>query len=336
MTMDLIRKRLEDIKTVGIAAGVLGLILGWFVIGWWLWPVVWTDGEPEHLRADLKEDYLRLVIDSYMLRPDQEATMMRWEALQPDSDDVLTAVEANPGDQMAGLPGFKSIVQGEIEVPGPEEVGTEEEVVVDEESPSRTKFLLIMCLVTILLGGTLAAYFLFRSSRNKTDDYSSEGEDEVVSHSFPHADLSVQESIPPMSQFMTTYMLGDDLFDDSFSIDSPTGEFLGECGVGISESIGVGEPKKVTAFEVWLFDKNDIQTITNVLMSQHAFADDTLRTRLAAKGDPILMEIGAETKLETATLRLIVRVVDIAYGTGASPTDSHFDRVTLELAVWQN
>jgi hypothetical protein len=138
-----------------------------------------------------------------------------------------------------------------------------------------------------------------------------------------------------MSQFMTTYMLGDDLFDDSFSIDSPTGEFLGECGVGISESIGVGEPKKVTAYEIWLFDKNDIQTITKVLMSQHAFDDDTLRTRLAAKGDPILMDIGAETELETATLRLVVRVVDMAYGTGASPTDSHFDRVTLELAVWQ-
>jgi len=138
-----------------------------------------------------------------------------------------------------------------------------------------------------------------------------------------------------MAQFMTTYMLGDDLFDDSFSIDSPTGEFLGECGVGISESIGVGEPKKVTAFEVWLFDKNDIQTVTKVMMSQHAFSDDALRNRLAAKGDPFLVESGAETELETATLRLVGRVVDMAYGSGATPTQSYFERVTLELAVWQ-
>ena len=64
------------------------------------------------------------------------------------------------------------------------------------------------------------------------------------------------------------------VFDDSFSIDSPAGEFLGECGVGISETIGVGEPKKVTAFEVWLFDKNDIQTVTTVLMCKNAFEDD--------------------------------------------------------------
>ena len=63
------------------------------------------------------------------------------------------------------------------------------------------------------------------------------------------------------------------MFDDSFSVDSPSGEFLGECGVGISETIGVGDPNKVSAFEVWLFDKNDIQKVTKVLMSAHAFLD---------------------------------------------------------------
>ena len=139
----------------------------------------------------------------------------------------------------------------------------------------------------------------------------------------------------PMSQFMTTYMLGDDLFDDSFSIDSPSGEFLGECGVGISEAIGVGEPKKVAAFEIWLFDKNDIQTVTKVLMSEHAFVDDALRQRLTAKGEPFQADPGAEVVLETATLRLVARVVDMAYGGGAMPENSHFERVTLELAVWQ-
>ena len=87
-----------------------------------------------------------------------------------------------------------------------------------------------------------------------------------------------------MAQFMASYKLGDDLFDDSFSIDFPAGEFLGECGVGISETIGVGDPKKVTAFEVWLFDKNDIQTVTKVLMSAHAFLDEATRLRLACQG----------------------------------------------------
>jgi hypothetical protein len=138
-----------------------------------------------------------------------------------------------------------------------------------------------------------------------------------------------------MAQFMASYKLGDDLFDDSFSIDSPGGEFLGECGVGISETIGVGDPKKVTAFEVWLFDKNDIQTVTKVLMSAHAFMDDTVRQRLAAKGEPVQATPGSQVVLETATLQLVARVVDMAYGEGALPEESFFDNMIIELAVWQ-
>jgi hypothetical protein len=133
---------------------------------------------------------------------------------------------------------------------------------------------------------------------------------------------------------MTTYNLGNDLYDDSFSIDSQSGEFLGECGVGISETVGVGEPKRVTAFEVWLFDKNDIQTVTQVLMSDHAFLDDETKQRLEAKGEPVLAEPGREMFLETATLRLVARVVDMTYGAGAAPDESFFDRITLELVVW--
>jgi hypothetical protein len=139
----------------------------------------------------------------------------------------------------------------------------------------------------------------------------------------------------PMAQFMASYKAGDDLFDDSFSIDSPSGEFLGECGVGISETIGIGVPKKVTAFEVWLFDKNDIQTVTKVLMSAHAFNDPTIRQKLEAKGEPFQANSGGQTVLETATLRLVARVVDMAYGQGALPESSYFDSLVLELAIWQ-
>jgi hypothetical protein len=138
-----------------------------------------------------------------------------------------------------------------------------------------------------------------------------------------------------MAQFMASYKAGDDLFDDSFSIDSPSGEFLGECGVGISETIGIGVPKKVTAFEVWLFDKNDIQTVTKVLMSAHAFNDPTIRGKLEAKGEPFQANSGGQTVLETATLRLVARVVDMAYGQGALPESSYFDSLVLELAIWQ-
>jgi hypothetical protein len=66
----------------------------------------------------------------------------------------------------------------------------------------------------------------------------------------------------PIAQFMSSYMFGDDRYDESFTFDAPNGAFLGECGISVSDLIGVGEPKKISAFDVWLFDKNDIQTVT--------------------------------------------------------------------------
>ncbi len=139
----------------------------------------------------------------------------------------------------------------------------------------------------------------------------------------------------PIAQWMTTYLVGDDLFDDSFSIDSLSGEFLGECGVGIADTIGVGEPKRVSAFEVWLFDKNDIQTVTKVVMSAHAMNDDTTSARLAAKGEPVLASHSQTIELLTKTLRMAVRVMDMDYGTGHLPENSFFQRITLELAIWE-
>jgi hypothetical protein len=34
-------------------------------------------------------------------------------------------------------------------------------------------------------------------------------------------------------------------------------------------------------------------------------------------------------------LQLLAKVVDLQYGNGALPPDSFFERLTLELAIWQ-
>jgi hypothetical protein len=133
---------------------------------------------------------------------------------------------------------------------------------------------------------------------------------------------------------VTTYVLGDDHYDPSFSIELESGEFMGECGVGISETIGAGAPDRVTALEAWLFDKNDIRTVTKVLMSRYAFNDEALRTKLAPKGEPILLKEGQDVILETKMLRLRVHVVEVMYGEGDLPSDSFFERLTVELAAW--
>ena len=78
----------------------------------------------------------------------------------------------------------------------------------------------------------------------------------------------------------------------------------------------------------------DIQTVTKVLMSSHSFNDPNVRQRLLAKGEPQLVEPGKRILLETASLQMEARIVDASYGGGSMPTNSYFDRLTLELAVW--
>lgn len=140
----------------------------------------------------------------------------------------------------------------------------------------------------------------------------------------------------PLMQKMSIYALGRGQYDDSFSIEDENEKFLGECGAGISETIGVGDPKKVTAIEVWLFDKDDyVRTVTKVFASAHAFNDPALRTRLEPKGDLVLAEPGAVTILETSSLRLQARIVDMEYGAGPLPPNSYFEKMTIELAAWR-
>jgi hypothetical protein len=138
----------------------------------------------------------------------------------------------------------------------------------------------------------------------------------------------------PIATFMSAYVLGDDLYDDSFAIE-PDGMFAGECGIEISETIGVGDPKKVTAFEVWMFDQNEIQTLTYVLMSEHAYNDQSLRDKLAPRGEAVLAQAGQTIILDTKTLTLQVRIIDLEFGEGSLPPNSFFGKLTFGLAAWQ-
>ena len=349
MDSEKIKTYLQDYRVIIPLGVVLGLILG-LVIGWGIWPVQWTDAAAEHLRAGLREDYLRMAIYTSTTTGNGELATKAWSELGKTAEETLAAVRNDSAyltsDQLTS---FELIVGAEIEEPTPPE---EEPEASEEEGDRGVNWLLLggLCVVLFLAAG-VAFYFLVLRDRlgggEEPDTLTSrsgppeEGgwfkEDQERFASDQHEGLETPEEDQqsmPVAQFMTTYMVGDDLYDDSFSIDAPTGEFLGECGVGISETVGVGEPKRVTAFEIWLFDKNDIQTVTKVAMSEHAYEDEKIRVRLESKGEPILAETGKQVLLETATLQLEARIVDMAYGEGAAPDRSFFERLTLELSIW--
>jgi hypothetical protein len=208
----------------------------------------------------------------------------------------------------------------------------------EAEPPTRsalTWLIPLLCVLFLVLIAVVVYLFVLRGRiGGRSADLTPAMQAEQAKQQVEYTDYAATGTEPPIAQFMASYKIGDDLFDDSFSIDSASGEFLGECGVGISETVGVGDPKKVSSFEVWLFDKNDIQTVTKVVMAANAFYDDPTRQRLEAKGEPVLAEPGIETVLETQTLQLVARVVDMNYGEGAMPDQSFFDHLILELSVW--
>jgi hypothetical protein len=299
------------------------------VLGWGLWPVQWTNADPSSLRPDLQEDYLRMAIDSFVTNPVNELAIQRYQALGADGPAVFDRIKAGYPDQNA-LKNFAQVVQA----PTPTTTATPGTGQTPGKSSALTSILIIggAIILFAILGFAVYKYLIPLFRHTTTDSPASRARD--ITSQAAMTDYSALGDEQPIAQFMTTYVLGDDLFDDSFSVDSPSGEFLGECGIGISEIIGVGDPKKVTAFEVWLFDKNDIQTVTKVLMSAHAFNDIATFKRLQAKGEPFLVERGKQVVMETAALQLVATASDLGYGQGALPEDSYFERLTLEIAVW--
>jgi hypothetical protein len=333
--MDRIREQVSRPLVAAALGFVLGLIIGLPILGWGLFPVTYIDASAEHLREDLQREWLKMTIDSYSVNQNGQLALARWEELGPDRLDVLEAVIADPTVDPEAAAIFANLVQVQPQLPEQATpVSPDEAPVTPAGEANPLTWLVVLCLLLLVVGGVLAYLLLFRK-RPGGINFSLGRQSQEPRQPVQRTNFAAEGQEAPVAQFMTTYVLGDDLYDDSFSIDSPTGEFLGECGVGISDTIGVGDPKKVTAFEVWLFDKNDIQTITKVLMSEHAYNDPSISQRLMSKGEPVVIEAGQHIMLETATLQLEARVIDMNYGQGALPSGSYFERLTLELAIWQ-
>lgn len=332
--MELIERRPGPSVAVAFIAG---LIIGLVVLGWWLFPVEWTDATPAQLAPAFQENYVRSVAETYSFDNNQdkvrtalsgwggEAVACQMAATTTDPADAqrLTAVATvvNPqGCAGIGAPGDQT-----------------------DEGSNLLPTLLLLLLLLLLLGAIL--YVFNRRSALLGDGDGEPAYDGGVGTIPPTASrrpsssasaVDVQEPMPiPIARFRTNYARGHDTYDDSFSIENKNGDFLGECGVGISETIGADSPKNVTAFEVWLFDKNDIRTITKVIMSDHAFFDEAIKAKLAPKGEPVLAREHETIVLETASLIINAEITEMEYGDdGGLPENSYFDQFTIELSAW--
>lgn len=327
--MQFIVALLKKMPILPIVLFIVGLLIG-LLAGWQT--KEFRDATPSYLRADLQEDYLRMAIDSFRLNQDPNLAVQRWQSLGSGAQEAYLNIQNDPGSQdpvviKAYGDLITSILSSGGEQPPPDASGSMSPLI-------RTA---VIGIGVIVLLGVVAAVvmYLFRFlGKRGSGEVTAVMQAAEISRKAEKTNFEELGLAPPITQTMTTFVLGDDLYDESFSIDTEAGEFLGEYGVGVSEVIGVGEPKGVTALEVWLFDKNDIKTATKVLLSQHAYNDPVITSRLEPKGDLVLVEPQAQVLLETATLQLLATVIDLEYGKGRLPDNSYFERITLELAIW--
>ncbi len=319
---DMIGARIRNKPLLALTvAFVFGLFIGWFVFGWLIAPVQWTDAAPQHLEASWRQDYLRMVIADYINTGDAARAKIRYQGLGSTAEATLNDVSQNP-DYLP--PEAVQRFQNEVA----SQAQAEAAAGGAGGGGSLVKYALL-CLLALFILAALG--FLLLRARGRGQGYKTKAQEKA--EAARAAGLTGDEvGAGPISAYTTTYELGNDFFDESFSIDSATGEFLGEAGISISEGTG-SQPKKVYAFEVWLFDKSDIRTETVVLATPEAAADEALRQRLEVRGAILAAEPQQQIVIETERLRAEVFVRECECD--ADQDGQYFTRLTVEFRVFQ-
>lgn len=340
----------EHGKTIRLMVGVLmGLILG-LILAWGVWPVQWKDATPGQLHSAYQGYLINAVAQEYQqtgrievarhkLGLDLPKRTNPWlkepetleagfaQALeQTESREMVIALGRLAQDLQVN---FRPEVDAPPATPAPE-----------TETPARRStlgnLLRVAGYLVIALALAALAYVLY--GRFVESRRAKEGPQEPgLAGAYGRAmeDVAIEgETTQALRTTSATYRAGDDFFNPSFSIEDGA-EFLGECGVDISHTVGAGEHKKVAALEIWLFDKSDIKTVTKVLASDYAFRDPSLRAELSAKGEVSLINPNNEIVLETTALRVRALVKAAEYAVGDLPPNSYFKEVNVELRAYR-
>ncbi|HNS51240.1 MAG TPA: hypothetical protein PKO09_08645 [Anaerolineae bacterium] len=314
---------------IGAAVGlVLGILLG-MPIFWGLWPVEWTNANTYDLSPEAKAAYVQLVTDATKVDRDYTraaALLGDWtaEEKQQAFTDAASAYRNSAlGDKAQAVEDLGMVLQ----VASPETTEAPEPpagLIARLREPCLVFVLVLLALVLAALGWRLL------SKRRQARAEGSLEETFRPVRPKPEAEAAEPVSAVPVAQhWVTTYRAGEAAYDESFPIEVDNGEYLGECGVGISEMLGA--PDRVTALEVWLFDKSDIRTVTKVLLSEHAYRDEALRAKLSAKGETMLAEVSKPFVLETANLLIEGQITDLAYDTQSDLPKGIISKLTIEL-----
>jgi hypothetical protein len=341
-----------------VGAFAAGLLVGWLVVGWWIWPVNWTNALPIDLSPEYRQIYVTGIAYAFQATGNAERARREMEALgggiaqrqaleealaaaSPADRDVL--IELERALQLPLLPRSSTSSGGES---------------------SWGPLLLGLLLGMSLVGLGAVVFYLMKSGGISVHIPSwlrppiptappglAPSGKPVVNlapkiEAIAEAIESQEGEKPPVSErewhlreklgsFTPTFRRGIEEYTENFDLASPDGSgYEGDCGMGVSEILE-GDDDRVTALEVWLFDKSDIRTQTYVLASEYAHSDPVLRKRLSSHGPEVPARPGETFIIEGQSLVLLGKVLSVTYADEGETPQSVFEEVKVSLEVYR-
>ena len=82
-SLEAVSKRARKWVVRAAIGGAVGLALG-FAVGWWFWPVQYTNTAPDVLRQDYRDDYVVMIATAYEVEKDLDQARQRLRLLDPE------------------------------------------------------------------------------------------------------------------------------------------------------------------------------------------------------------------------------------------------------------
>lgn len=339
-----------------VGAFVVGLLIGWWVIGWWLWPIQWTDALPMDLLPTYRDTYVVGVAYALQVTGDIERARRNMEALGTGAEQ-RQALDSAMASYPASIEPL-SVLGQTLQVPPPPR-----RPLAASAGGSWLGSLLLSATIVLVLG--LAVFALQRSGRLSQRRPSwlpalrrpslarapSAGTPSEQPTTTPPPSLrdrlsfSItrdQESATrsggtaadrALGSFTPVYRRGMPEYNENYNLMTPDGkEYVGHCGMGIAEAIDADDTQ-VAALEVWLFDKSDIRTHTLVLESQHASDHIAEDERVEVDSERIVAEPGRTFTIESKSLILHGRVMDVIYVEDEDMPETIFQEVKAAMDI---
>ncbi len=316
----------------------LGMVVGLVVLGWWLFPVQWRNAAPVDLAPGYRADYLVMVAESYAQNRNLELARVRLEGF--DTQRLVQAAEYLESQQLTREAALVRDLIRVVSLEGAGTVAPAAPTTLPEaalaQPPAAVSTLGqrlrlvggVVLLTVLLIIGVVAgfAWLARRAGEEVPGRPLEEAQAEVpAGWVFHEATLGY----PVVAGFMA----GGPSSRESFQIKDQFQQVLGGCGLQVPEPLSRAPGDRVPALEVWLYDKEDGQTVSVTLLSEHAFRDRLLFTQYSGAGRVERAEPQKVIHLETANLRLEAEILDASYlEPGADiPPKAYFARLDVQL-----